>query len=44
MRSSGVPPEVADGTELSPRDVCEILEARDRGLIVIQTKFNQILK
>jgi hypothetical protein len=44
MRSTGVPPEVADGAELSPRDVCEILEARDLGLIVMQTKFSQILK
>jgi hypothetical protein len=44
MRSSGIPPELADGTEPSPRDVCEALEARDRGLIVIQTKFNQISK
>jgi hypothetical protein len=42
MRSSGLPPEIADATELSPRDVCEILEPRDRGLIVMQTEFNQI--
>jgi hypothetical protein len=37
-----MPPELADGAELLPLDVCEILEARDRGLVIIQTKFNQI--
>jgi len=36
-----MPLEFADANK---RDVCEFLEDRDRGLIVIQTKFNQISK
>jgi hypothetical protein len=44
MRSRGMPLELADVNKLSPRDICESLEDRDRGLIVIQTKLNEISK